>query len=89
MTLTALASAGWALCCEQPIRVSLLLTLVLCSVVYCALLIHTCKHSGDERHIPAPPGLPVIGNLLQMLRPDYIQQVLAWCNAIGPVFKIR
>lgn len=39
--------------------------------------------------LPGPRGLPVFGNLLQIDSTRVHQQVEAWCEAFGPVFKLR
>lgn len=91
MSTSALLNKGWALCLEQPLP-SLTLITAFSALVYCALLSfqHYCaKLVGDEHKIPTPRGLPIVGNLGSMLRKDYIQQVLAWCNVLGPVYRIR
>ena len=39
--------------------------------------------------LPGPRGLPVLGNLLQIDSPRVHQQVEAWCEEFGPLFKLR
>lgn len=39
--------------------------------------------------LPGPRGLPVFGNLLQIDSTRVHQQVEAWCETFGPVFKLR
>lgn len=92
MTTIALMIKGWALCHEQPIA-SLTLVAALSALVYCAFLTYqdfrVKNPTGDEHKVPTPKGLPLVGNLGSILGPDYIQQVLAWCNVLGPVYRIR
>lgn len=79
------------MCHQQPLP-SLTLVAAFSALVYCALLsyrYYRAKPIGDEHKVPTPRGLPIVGNLGSMLRKDYIQQVLAWCNVLGPVYRIR
>jgi cytochrome P450 len=39
--------------------------------------------------LPGPRGVPVFGNLLQIDSTRVHQQVEAWCEEFGPVFKLR
>ncbi|NCT85277.1 MAG: cytochrome P450 [Comamonadaceae bacterium] len=39
--------------------------------------------------LPGPRGLPVFGNLLQIDSTRVHQQVEAWCEEFGPVFRLR
>jgi len=39
--------------------------------------------------LPGPRGIPVFGNLLQLDSTRVHQQVEAWCEVYGPVFKLR
>ncbi len=39
--------------------------------------------------LPGPRGVPVFGNLLQIDSTRMHQQLEAWCEAYGPVFKLR
>jgi len=39
--------------------------------------------------LPGPRGVPVFGNLLQIDSTRVHQQVEAWCEAFGPIFKLR
>jgi cytochrome P450 len=39
--------------------------------------------------LPGPRGIPVFGNLLQIDSTRVHQQVEAWCEEFGPIFKLR
>lgn len=39
--------------------------------------------------LPGPRGVPVFGNLLQIDSTRVHQQVEAWCEAFGPIFKLK
>jgi len=39
--------------------------------------------------LPGPPGLPLIGNLLQIDKPHIHRQVERWSEQFGPYFRIR
>lgn len=39
--------------------------------------------------LPGPRGVPVFGNLLQLDSTRVHQQVEAWCETYGPIFKLR
>ena len=39
--------------------------------------------------LPGPRGVPVFGNLLQLDSTRVHQQVEAWCETFGPIFKLR
>jgi cytochrome P450 len=39
--------------------------------------------------LPGPPGLPLVGNLLQIDKPHIHQQVEAWARRYGPFFRFR
>ena len=39
--------------------------------------------------LPAPPGLPLLGNLLQVDRARVHQSVERWCQEYGPFFRFR
>ncbi len=42
------------------------------------------------RHIPGPPGLPVLGNMLQLRTLSAVHQILTrWHKEFGPVYKIK
>lgn len=78
LDFASVAVSAWIVCNEQPVAV--LVTLSLCVLSYRMFVHHSSsgrlRTSGDERYIPTPPGLPIIGNLLGVLRQDYLQQVL-------------
>ena len=46
----------------------------------------TLRHYDD---LPGPSGLPIFGNALQIKVPSMHQQLYAWSQAFGPVFKLR
>lgn len=39
--------------------------------------------------LPAPKGLPLVGNLLQLDLPHFHHQLESWCDELGPIFKIK
>jgi cytochrome P450 len=39
--------------------------------------------------LPAPPGLPLLGNLLQFEAHRFHQQLEQWCRELGPLFRLR
>jgi cytochrome P450 len=39
--------------------------------------------------LPGPPGLPLVGNALQVKRGQMHQTVEAWARAYGPLFRMR
>ena len=39
--------------------------------------------------LPGPPGLPLLGNMLQIDKPHIHQQVEAWARRYGPFFRFR
>ena len=43
----------------------------------------------ELRDLPCPPGLPLLGNLLQIDKPRVHAQVEAWARDHGPLFTIR
>ena len=43
----------------------------------------------ELRDLPSPPGLPVLGNLLQIDKPRLHAQVEDWARSLGPLFTIR
>lgn len=52
----------------------------------------TPSSTGPLRHfddLPGPRGVPVFGNLLQIDSTRVHQQVEAWCEAFGPIFRLR
>lgn len=45
---------------------------------------------GDEHRIPSPPSqYPIIGHMLQFLRPDYHRLLLNFADQLGPVYRIK
>ena len=48
--------------------------------------IATLRHYDD---LPGPRGLPIFGNALQIKVPSMHQQLYAWSQAFGPLYKLR
>ena len=42
----------------------------------------------DGQQIPGPPGTPLLGHLLQILRPDFHRTLTAWSEEYGGVYRI-
>ena len=65
--------------------------LALCSTLG-LLLLYTLTHLGSRRstllrRIPGPPGLPLLGNTLQLVSRTRHRSILLWAEQYGGVFK--
>lgn len=45
---------------------------------------------NGNKFIPTPPGAyPILGHMLQFLRPDYHRLMLGFANDLGPVYRVK
>ena len=58
-------------------------------VIFLLIYLYTQKHSTDKSHrVPSPPGLPLIGNTLQLSSQPHLQ-FLKWARQYGEIYRVR
>lgn len=53
-------------------------------------LYRQARSRGHDARIPSPPrDYPILGHMLQFLRPDYHRLLLSFADELGPVFRVK
>ena len=58
-------------------------------VLVSLLLRRRWKHSSGDRVLPSPPGLPLLGNLLDLARKDLPVHFMKLARRHGPIYRLR
>ena len=70
------------------------MALVICSVVAVVVAIFWIVNffsakTSKLKHVPGPPGRPLVGHLFYLLQPSYHRTLFKWCQQYGELYRIN
>lgn len=81
-------SSVWALADDHTCALCVFISLGVAALTLA--LFRKARMQGDDSKMPSPPGdYPLIGHMLQFLRPDYHRLLLNFADELGPVFRVK
>jgi len=63
--------------------------LIAVAIISCLASYSRQRAKDGFKKIPHPVGLPLIGNLLQLRRPNPWIQMAKWSNQLGPIYRLK